>query len=100
MTRCYLFLVLFVLAVPLHAATIEFLSGSKLECKVLKKDDASITVEVGSGEKKETRTFKLSLVHKVIINDKTHLINEKPAAGAKSPEPKGKSTKPDDDSTS
>lgn len=67
------------LAAPLQAATIEFLTGTKLECKVLKKDDATVTVEVTTDGKKETRTFKLSTVHKVVINDKTYLINDKPS---------------------
>ena len=70
-------LLILLLAAPLHAATIEFLSGTRLECKVLKKDDASVTVEITTDGKKETRTFKLSTVHKVVINDKTYLINEK-----------------------
>jgi uncharacterized protein with FMN-binding domain len=73
-------LMILLLAAPLHAATIEFLSGTKLECKVLKKDDVSVTVEVSKEGKKETRTFKLSTVHKVVINDKTYLINEKAKA--------------------
>ena len=72
------FVLILLLAAPLHAATIEFLSGTKLECKVLKKDDVNVTVEIATGSKKETRTFKLSTVHKVVINDKTYLINEKP----------------------
>lgn len=71
-------LLVLLLATPLQAATVEFLSGAKLECKVLKKDDATVTVETMSGGEKQTRTFKLSLIHAVTINDKRHVINEKP----------------------
>jgi uncharacterized protein with FMN-binding domain len=82
-------LLLVLLTAPLHAATIEFLSGNKVECKVLKKDNTTMTVEITTDGKKETRTFKLSTVHKVTINDKTHIINEKPDKGSAKPKSNG-----------
>lgn len=87
---------LFFVAGSLHAATIEFLSGNKLECKVLKKDASSVTVEVTSGGATQTRVIKLSLIHAVTINDKKHVINEKPSAGAaKSSNTKGEASSSD-----
>jgi uncharacterized protein with FMN-binding domain len=65
-------------------ATIEFLSGAKLECTVLSKDDKSVTVEVAYGERKVQRTLPLSTIHRVTIGEKQYVINEKPAAGATS----------------
>jgi len=71
------------LAAPLHAATVEFLSGSTLECKVLSKDEATMTVETTSGGETKKRVIKLSTVHAVTINDKRHVINEKTEAAPK-----------------
>lgn len=64
----------------LWGATIEFLSGNKLECKVVSKDATSVTVEVQQNGAPVKRTFPLAQIHKVTINDKQYLINEKPAA--------------------
>jgi len=61
-------------------ATIEFLSGKKVECKVLSKDAMAVVVEVQVDGKAVKRTYQLNLIHKVTINDKQYLINEKPAA--------------------
>jgi len=76
--------VLLVSGSSLSAATIEFLSGNKLECKVLKKDDTAITVETTTGGETKTRVIKLSLIHTVTINDKRYVINDKPAGGSTS----------------
>jgi uncharacterized protein with FMN-binding domain len=77
-------IVLMLIASSVHAATIEFLSGNKLDCKVLKKDDATVTVEVVAGGEAKQRTINLSLIHAVVINGKRHIINEKPGGAASS----------------
>ncbi|HTN74687.1 MAG TPA: FMN-binding protein [Pirellulaceae bacterium] len=63
----------------ISAAEIDFLSGNKLECTVLSKDDKSMKVEVVVNGKTIVRTYQLSAVHAVTINSKRHLINEKPS---------------------
>ena len=72
-----------------RGATIEYLDGTRLECKVLAKDSTNVTVEVTSGGMLIKRTIPLAKVHRVTINDKTYLINERPvvkdAAPAASP---------------
>jgi len=64
------------------AATIEYLDGTRLECKVLSKDEMNVTVEVTSGGMTVKRTIPLAKVHKVTINDKTYVINERSAAAS------------------
>lgn len=73
--------VLAVLAAPrmAAAATIEFLSGRTLECKVLSKDDKTVTVEVQVEGRPVKRVLQLSTIHAVTINDKRYVINAKPA---------------------
>ncbi len=70
-------------AVPAaRAATIEYLDGTRFECKVLSKDDTNVTVEVVSAGMTVKRTIPLAKVHKVIINGKTYVINERSAGAA------------------
>jgi uncharacterized protein with FMN-binding domain len=64
------------------AATLEYLDGTKIECKVLAKDATNVTIEVTSAGMLVKRTIPLSKIHKVTINDKVYVINELPAAGA------------------
>ena len=64
-------------APPASAATIEYLDGTKLECKVLSKDETNVTVEVTMSGMTVNRTIPLAKVHKVKINDKTYVINER-----------------------
>ena len=61
-----------------RGATIEYLDGTRFECKVLAKDNTNVTVEVTSGGMLVKRTIPLAKVHRVTINDKTYLINERP----------------------
>src|SRR5262245_22021146 len=74
-----------VFAASTRAATVEFLTGEKLECKVLSKDDKNVTVEVTKDGKTEQRTIPLSEVHVVTINTKRYVINPKPTAKATKP---------------
>lgn len=64
-----------------HGAEIEFLSGNKVECKVLSKDTETVTVEVTMGGQTIKRTYKLNTVHAVTINNKRYVINEKTVGG-------------------
>jgi uncharacterized protein with FMN-binding domain len=66
------------LARPGQAATVEFLTGEKLECKVLSKDDKAVKVEVTKDGKTAQRSIPLSEVHVVTINSKRYVINPKP----------------------
>lgn len=78
-----------------RGAEVEFLSGSKLECTVLSKDDKSMTVEVLVGGKTVKRTYPLSSVHTVTINNKRHVINEKSASGRTTKNSSGSSSAAD-----
>jgi uncharacterized protein with FMN-binding domain len=64
--------------IPLRAATVEFLTGEKLECKVLTRDDKEMRVEITAGGKTTERTIPLAEVHVVTINTKRYVINAKP----------------------
>ena len=75
------FLILLV-ASPLRAATVEFLTGEKLECKVLTRDDKEMKVEITKAGKTTERTIPLSEVHVVTINSKRYVINAKPTTKA------------------
>ena len=72
------------------AATLEYLDGTKIECKVLSKDDKAVTIETVTGGMTVKKTVPLANVHKVTINDKTYVITARPAAS----EAKSGSTKP------
>lgn len=61
-------------------AEIEFLSGNKLECTVLSKDDKQVKVRMTVDGQPVERTFLLSAIHAVTINDKRYVINEKRSA--------------------
>jgi uncharacterized protein with FMN-binding domain len=88
-----LFVLLFLIT-PLRAATVEFLTGEKLECKVLSRDDKEMKVEVTKDGKTMEQTIPLSEVHVVTINSKRYVINPKLAAGtAKSPKGAGSKSK-------
>ncbi|MBC7852292.1 MAG: hypothetical protein IAF94_02560, partial [Pirellulaceae bacterium] len=77
--------------IALRAATVEFLTGEKLECKVLSRDDKEMKVEITKDGKTTQRTIPLTEVHIVTINTKRYVINPKPAAkGAKSGKTKSK----------
>jgi uncharacterized protein with FMN-binding domain len=80
-------LVLGALPLAARAATVELLDGSKLECKVLSRNATEMVVEVTMGGAAVERTIPLTTVHKVTINAKTYVINEKPA-GSKTKSPK------------
>ena len=69
--------VVFSVAPLASAATVEYLDGTRLECKVLSKDETNVTVEVTSGGMTVKRTIPLAKVHKVTINDKIYVINER-----------------------
>ncbi len=62
---------------PLRAATVEFLTGEKLECKVLSRDDKEMKVEITKGGKTTERTIPLAEVHVVTINANRYVINPK-----------------------
>ncbi|MCE9528612.1 MAG: FMN-binding protein [Planctomycetales bacterium] len=62
---------------PVRAATIEFLTGEKLECKVLTRDDKEMKVEITKDGKTTERTIPLTEVHVVTINSKRYVINPK-----------------------
>lgn len=80
--------VMLVVAASALGATIEFLSGAKVEGTVLSKDDKNVTAEVKIGGKTFKRTYTLSSIHKVTIGDKVYEINPKPGT----PSTKGKSS--------
>ena len=73
------------------AATIEYLDGTRIECQVLSKDATSVTIEAKSAGMLVKRTIPLAKIHKVTINDKVYVINERAAAGAAKSAPAGKS---------
>ena len=64
-------------------ATVEFLDGKTLECKVLKRDEKEMTIEVTMSGMAVERTIPLNTVHKVTINAKVYVINEKAAGTSK-----------------
>ena len=68
---------------PLRAATVEFLTGEKLECKVLSRDDKEMKVEITKDGKATLRTIPLAEVHVVTINSKRYVINAKATPQAK-----------------
>jgi uncharacterized protein with FMN-binding domain len=70
-------------AASVTAATVELLNGTTIQCTVLSKDETSVTVEVMKGGMKVKQTIPLTNVHKVTINAKEYLINERPAGGSK-----------------
>jgi uncharacterized protein with FMN-binding domain len=86
--RCFVWLAAVIAATLLgtasiaRGATIEYLDGTRFECKVLSKDDKNVTVEVVSAGMAVKRTIPLAKVHKVTINDKTYVINERPAGSS------------------
>ncbi|MFN0017380.1 MAG: FMN-binding protein [Pirellulaceae bacterium] len=63
---------------PLRAATVEFLTGEKLECKVITRDDKEMKVEISKDGKTTERSIPLTEVHVVTINSKRYVINPKP----------------------
>ena len=77
---CRLLIAFLLVAVtlPLRAATVEFLTGEKLECKVLSRDDTEMKVEITKNGKTSERTIPLTEVHVVTINTKRYVINPKP----------------------
>lgn len=80
---------------PAAAATIEYLTGRTVECTVLSKDDKTVTVEITVDGKTVKRVLQLSAIHKVVIGDKTYVINEKKAAAEPKPaEPAPGKTRP------
>ena len=58
-------------------ATVEMLDGTKIECKVLSKDDAHVTIEVMMNDMVVKRMIPLAKVHRVVINEKIYVINER-----------------------
>ena len=90
---CRLLTALVVLLVisPLRAATVEFLTGEKLECKVLSRDDKEMKVEITKDGKATQRTIPLTEVHVVTINTKRYVINPKNTAKSKTAKSKSKS---------
>jgi hypothetical protein len=82
-------------AVPLATgATIEYLDGTRFECKVLFKDETNVVVEVTSAGMLVKRTIPLAKVHKVTINDKIYVINERPTGKTANSVDSAKSTSP------
>ncbi len=90
---CRLLTALVVLLVisPLRAATVEFLTGEKLECKVLSRDDKEMKVKITKDGKATQRTIPLTEVHVVTINTKRYVINPKNTAKSKTAKSKSKS---------
>lgn len=70
------FLTLFV-AANLEGASIELLDGQRIECRVLARDAQQVTIEVVMSGMTVKRMIPLSKIHKVTINDKEYLINER-----------------------
>ncbi len=64
-----------------RAATIEFLSGARSECTILSKDEKLLHVEITLGGRMIKRSYPLSSIHAVTINDKRYVINEKSGGG-------------------
>lgn len=75
--------VLLILGSPVAAATIEFLNGTTIQCTVLSKNDTTVTIELDKGGAKVKQTISLTNIHKVTINAKEYIINERTAAGSK-----------------
>lgn len=86
------FTAMLLIACGAQAATIVFLNGKSLECRVLTKDEATVTIEVTKGNSTEKQVLQLSDIHTVTINGKRHVINEKPNEVAKSASSSGKSS--------
>lgn len=59
------------------AAEIVFLSGNKLEAKVVSKDETTMKVEETKSGRAVMRTYQLKDIHTVTINGKRYVINEK-----------------------
>jgi uncharacterized protein with FMN-binding domain len=78
----FVFVALFVAVNKAPAATIEFLSGAKLQCTVLAKDDKTVTVETVISGRTLTQKYLLSSIHAVTIGEKHYLINEKSTTSA------------------
>lgn len=75
---CFCALCLILAVTPqLFAATVEFLDGQKLECKVITKDDTSMTVEVVVDGETKRRVIQFDTVHSVTINGKRRVINDR-----------------------
>lgn len=81
-------------ASPAAAATLEFLNGTTIQCVVLSKDETNVTIEVMMGNAKVKRTIPLTSVHKVTINAKEYLINERPAGDSSKAKSKASAAKP------
>ena len=81
------------LIAPASAATIEFLNGTTIQCTVLSKDDSTVTIEIMKGGAKVKQTIPLTNVHKVTINTKEYVINERPAGSSKAPGAKSSKVK-------
>jgi len=79
---CIVVAIVLIAAASALGATIEFLTGAKVEGTVLSKDDKNVTAEVKIGGKILKRTYPLSSIHKVTIGDKVHVINPKPGSPA------------------
>ena len=60
-----------------RGATVELLDGTRIECKVLAKDDTQVTIEVTMNDVRVKRMIPLAKVHRVTINDKTYVVNER-----------------------
>ena len=84
-------LVLLLVITPLRAATVEYLTGEKLECRVLSRDDKEMKVEITKDGKTIQRTIPLTEVHVVTINTKRYVINPKNTAKSKTAKSKSKS---------
>ena len=84
-------LVLLLVITPLRAATVEYLTGEKLECRVLSRDDKEMKVEITKDGKTIQRTIPLTEVHVVTINTKRYVINPKNTAKSKNAKSKSKS---------
>lgn len=94
-----LVVVVMMLSTSAHAATIEFLSGSKVECIVISKTDTVLTVEITVSGKKVTSNYQLSTIHAVTIGDKRYVLNEKTAGATTSAGPSTATSRPATGST-
>jgi uncharacterized protein with FMN-binding domain len=69
-----------------RAATLEYLDGTTIECKVLSKDDQTVTIETTMGGMTVNKTIPLASVHRVTINDKTYVITPRTAGATQAPD--------------
>jgi uncharacterized protein with FMN-binding domain len=90
---------LLAMATCAHAATVEFLSGSKVECTVVSKTETVLTVEILVSGKKITSNYQLATIHAVTIGDKRYVLNEKTAGTSSTPKPATGASRPATGST-